>query len=139
MATAVSFTGEREIKLMRFPKINDVASELRDINKNDLEPEDADEGIDVRLQVYADGQWAVRWGSSDYDQDHSGFWGASSVPGNNQRFDSKEIARDLIDQAKDAFAEGAGFEEAPQAQESPETMKIEILGTAISPPQPGRK
>ncbi|KKL18918.1 hypothetical protein LCGC14_2470740, partial [marine sediment metagenome] len=103
---------------MRFPKINDVASELRDINKGDLEPEDADEGIDVRLQVYSNGSWAVRWGSSDYDQDHSGFWGASSVPGNNRRFDSKEIARDLIDQARDAFAEGAGFEEAPARVES---------------------
>jgi hypothetical protein len=98
---------------MRFPKIDDVAAELRDINKYDLEPEDADEGIDVRLQVYPDGQWAVRWGLSDYDQDHRGYWGASSVPGNNRRFNSKDIARDLIDQAKDAFAEGAGFEEAP--------------------------
>jgi len=99
---------------MRFPKIDDVAAELRDINQSELQPEDADEGIDVRLQVYPDGQWAVRWGLSDYDQDHRGFWGASSVPGNNRRFSSKDIARDLIDQAKDQHAMDDGVDEAPQ-------------------------
>lgn len=95
---------------MRFPKIDEVAAALRNVNKMQL-PDDADDdgegsGIDVRLQVYPDGDWAVRWGSSDYDQDHRGYWGASSVPGDNRRFDSKDLARDLIDQAKEHFAQG---------------------------------
>jgi hypothetical protein len=91
---------------MRFPKIDDVATELRAINKQQSAPDGDDGGIDVRLQVYPDGDWAVRWGSSDYDQDHRGYWGASSVPGDNRRFDSKDLARDLIDQAKEHFAQG---------------------------------
>lgn len=94
---------------MRFPNINDVAGELRRINKQESgEPEhgEDDSWIEVRLQVYPDGQWAVRWGDSQYDQDHRGFWGASSVPGDNRRFDSKDIARDLIEQAREQKATG---------------------------------
>ncbi len=105
---------------MRFPTISDVAAELRNINKQTLEPDDADEGIDVRLQVYPDGQWAVRWGSSDYDQDHRGFWGAASVPGNNRRFSSTDVARDLIDQAREHKATGGGGEfDEPKRAASP--------------------
>jgi len=100
---------------MRFPKIDDVAAELRRINKMDTDEDD----IDVRLQVYSDGDWAVRWGLSDYDQDHRGYWGSSGVPGGNRRFDSKAVARDLIDQAKEAKAMGGddeGLDEAPAAK-----------------------
>jgi len=100
---------------MRFPKIDDVAAQLRSINKQQSAPDGAEGGIDVRLQVYPDGDWAVRWGLSDYDQDHRGYWGSSSVPGDNRRFDSKDLARDLIDQAKEHFAQGdddEGLEES---------------------------
>jgi hypothetical protein len=92
-------------KNMRFPSIKSVAAELRGINKEAGAGHDYDEysSVDVRLQVYEDGAWAVRWGSSDYDQDHRGYWGASSVPGNNRRFHSEDVARDLIDQAKDSY------------------------------------
>jgi hypothetical protein len=100
---------------MRFPSINDVSAELRNINKHQLEPDDADEGIDVRLQVYPDSQWSVHSGSSDYDQDHRGYWGSSSVPGNNRRFDSKDVARDLIEQAREHKATGGDVDEAPKA------------------------
>lgn len=83
---------------MRFPKISDVARDLRQINKEaDAHPD----GIDVRLQVYPDGDWAVRAGDSSFDQDHRGYWGASSVPGGNKRFNSEETARYLISEAKD--------------------------------------
>jgi hypothetical protein len=105
---------------MRFPKIDEVANELRAINKQELEKDDADEGIDVRLQVYPDGDWAVRSGSSDYDQDHRGYWGSSSVPGNNRRFDSKNLARDLIEQAKEHFAQGGDEEESDEDDEEDE-------------------
>ena len=80
---------------MRFPKISDVARELRDLNK------EADSEMDVRLQVYPNGDWAVRWGDPSYDQDHRGYWGSSSIPGNNRRFNSEDTARGLISEAKD--------------------------------------
>ena len=92
--------------VMRFPKISEVAAELRRINKEDSADDGDDGRIDVRLQVHEDGQWAVHWGSADYDQDHRGYWGSSSVPGDNRRFDSKDLARDLIDQAREQKATG---------------------------------
>ena len=103
---------------MRFPKIDDVAAELRAINKQQSAPDDDDGGIDVRLQVYPDGDWAVRWGLSDYDQDHRGYWGSSSVPGDNRRFDSKDLARNLIDQAKEHHAQGADDDDDGLLEES---------------------
>jgi hypothetical protein len=91
---------------MRFPTIDEVAAELRSINEQTLEDDDDDDGIDVRLQVYPDGDWAVRSGSSDYDQDHRGHWGAASVPGNDRRFSAKDVARGLIEQAREHKATG---------------------------------
>ena len=86
---------------MKFPSIKAIASELVAINREiSLEPEDVDEGCDIRLQVYPDGSWAIRVGRSDYDQDHRGYWGASSVPGDRKRFNSRDVARDLIEQAR---------------------------------------
>jgi hypothetical protein len=89
---------------MRFPKIAEVAAELRAINAEWLEDDDVEEGIDVRLQVWKDGSWSVHFGDSSYDQDHRGYWGASSVPGNGRRFNSTDTARGLIDEAKDDYA-----------------------------------
>jgi len=102
---------------MRFPKISDVAHDLRNINRMEsyargrsarradvgahFSDEEGDHYIEVRLQVYEDGDWTVRWGDSQYDQDHRGYWGSSSVPGNGKRFKSEEVARDLINQARD--------------------------------------
>lgn len=87
---------------MRFPSIKDVAAVLRNLNAN-VEGE-----CDVRLHVWPDGQWAVRWGLSDYDQSHAPMCGASSIPGVNNgrpsRFDSRAIARDLIEQCRDMGA-----------------------------------
>jgi len=80
---------------MKFPKQSEVASDLRNINK--LTAYD-DGWIDVRLQVYPDGRWAVRFGSSDYDQDHQ------SVPGSGRRFDAVAVAKNLIKQAKEQYA-----------------------------------
>lgn len=85
---------------MRFPSIRDVASELRAVSKT------ADSECDVRLQVSEDGSWAIRFGDASYDLDHRGFWGASSVPGSGARFSSRDVARDLIDQARDMKACG---------------------------------
>ncbi len=89
---------------MEFPSLADVAARLREINAS------VDAECDVRLQVYNDGQWAIRWGLSDYDQDHRGYWGASSVPGsqNPEGFstvDSCMVAEDLVNQAESSFWE----------------------------------
>jgi hypothetical protein len=90
-----------------FPSIAAVAQRLREISEN-VEGE-----CDVRLQVYPGGNtgimsWTVRFGPSDYDQDHTGFWGASAVPGvyngKPKRFGSRDVARDLIEQARDHYA-----------------------------------
>lgn len=87
---------------MMFPSIQKVAQALRaahrDIDwRNGEEPD-----CDVRLQVYKDGAWAVRVGPSDYDLDHRGFWGASCLP--RGRFRSVDLARNLLDQARDQHA-----------------------------------
>lgn len=84
---------------MRFPSIREVASELRAINDY------VENECDVRLQVYPNGSWAVRFGSADYDLDHTGYWGASCVPGNGKRFASYVIAADLLAQAREQHAE----------------------------------
>lgn len=84
---------------LRFPSVRAVASALVAINRG------VDSDCDVRLQVYPDGAWAVRFGLSDYDLDHRGYWGSSGVPGGRRRFRSRDVARDLLDQAKDHYAE----------------------------------
>jgi len=89
---------------MKFPTIKDIASDLRGINAN-VEGE-----TDIRLQVYPDGAWCLRVGLSDYDQDHRGFWGASCIPGVNargqvSRFNSMDLARDLVSLARDQEAQ----------------------------------
>lgn len=95
---------------MRWPNIQDVAAELRSINSEVSEEIDEETGepygIEVRLQVLPNGDWQVWWGDPQYDTDHRGYWGASQVPGSGRRFNSKEIARDLIEEAKDMYAQG---------------------------------
>jgi hypothetical protein len=71
----------------------------------DLINEEGDEaGLDVRLQVYDDGGWALRWGLSDYDLDHRGHWGASGLTSDMSRADLKQIAEELIDQVEESVA-----------------------------------
>lgn len=65
---------------------------------------DAGDPVDVRLQVYDDGSWALRVGSSDYDQDHRGFWGASCLGARESLRRCRDLARDLIEQVRDHAA-----------------------------------
>lgn len=87
---------------MRFPSIRTVASELQSINRN-VEGE-----CDVRLCVWDDGTWTVRYGLVDYDPSHSNYCGASCVPGvvggKITRFDSYGLARELLDQCQEQAA-----------------------------------
>jgi hypothetical protein len=89
---------------MRFPKISDVARDLREIarevNGYSL---DSEEGVDVRLQVEENGDWRLWSGDSQYDTDHRGHWGASSIPSDGSSFNVSEVAKDLVSQAKDSY------------------------------------
>ncbi len=79
---------------MKLPSIKSVASALK-ANKRWCESGD-EGGIDVRLQVYDDGAWALRTGDSQYDLDHRGSWGAGYL---TKTSNAHEIARELIDEA----------------------------------------
>ena len=89
---------------MRFPSVANVRRVLVAVNREVDPSDDADSDVEVRLQVYPDGAWAVRVGSSDYDQDHRGYWGSGYVLGGGRRFNATELAKDLIGQAKEQFA-----------------------------------
>ena len=84
---------------MRFPSIASVTAALKEAREY-LNGED----MDVRLQLYEDGAWALRTGLSDYDQDHRGFWGASSITGGCLIKHLRDTAADLLEQVRDAHA-----------------------------------
>ncbi len=95
---------------MKMPSIKAVAKWLADIKRDIVYSGEVDaNGCDVRLQVreHEEGgmAWAVHFGSSDYDQDHRGFWGASSL---DRRSNCRAVARDLIEQAAEHAAQCEG-------------------------------
>lgn len=101
---------------MRFPSIKAVASKLRRINTQDSVSTaewsgiEGDSEIEVRLCIELDGEWIVRWGDSSYDQRHSPICSSSSVPGDSRRFDSMAVARDLLSEARDMYAQDKAYE-----------------------------
>lgn len=74
----------------KMPAISEVATVLKGLKRNYCE---SGEWMDVRLQVYEDGDWAVRYGDSSYDLDHRGQWGCSSI---NLKSNCVEVAKELI-------------------------------------------
>lgn len=62
----------------------------------------ADAFIDIRLQVMEDGSWSLPYGSSDFDQDHRGAWGSSSVGKCVSMETAMAIAKELIEQAAES-------------------------------------
>ena len=80
----------------------------------DDEPLDHEDWLDVRYQLYPDGQWALRTGSSDYDQDHHGFWGCASISPYMEASNLDDIAGDMIEQALDDRAVDLALEEGAQ-------------------------
>ena len=94
----------------RFPSIKAIACAVADANREakgyraDFLRDDPEWTMDVRLQVYPDGDWALHTGDSSYDQDHRGYWGASSLDG--RRIDSRGVAKDLLDQCREMHACG---------------------------------
>jgi hypothetical protein len=101
---------EQTGQLLPWPALAEVVEELaeyRNYLKRQQGPMDAesDGSADVRLQVYPDSSWYVRKGLSDYDQDHKGFWGASSIGPDSNDLQLLDVARDLIGQAKEHEAQ----------------------------------
>jgi len=87
------------------PFLDAIASQLEVIQASipcmDLEPEEEGEEpfIDVRLRVF-NGGWEVLHGDSQYDTDHRGLWGYSSI---SESSEALEVARELLD---DLFSNG---------------------------------
>ncbi len=97
---------------MEWPSVADVARKLREVHScfdpstgSYADPADDDAFVEVRLQVYPDGQWAIREGDPSFDTDHHGFWGAGSVPAWNEPFESHEMAAELLYQAMEHYAQ----------------------------------
>jgi hypothetical protein len=75
-------------------------------------PADLDE-TDVRLQLHEDGSYDIHTGCAQYDLDHRGYWGAGTLARERSPQDRIDLARDLIEQAFDAYAQINGAE-APE-------------------------
>lgn len=92
-----------------FPTIKELSRYLAAVKRANFPCYDWD-SIDVRLQV-SEGGWSVHTWDSSYDQDHRGFWGASSM---DERTNCYDLAKDLIDQARNAHAEACSDPNAYQ-------------------------
>ena len=103
---------------MRYPIIRDVAecvkgyaddlvSYLPDADVPDDECNDDDESGygDIRLSMTDDGSWEIHTGDAQYDTDHRGYWGAETVSAGASKAECRNIARDLIEQVKDDYAQ----------------------------------
>lgn len=77
----------------------------RTFNPEDIADEEGNPYIDVRLQLFDDGTFAIHHGDASYDQDHSGFWGAGSVGPGDDDVALISTARDLVDQALEVAAQ----------------------------------
>lgn len=107
-----TFSAPKRLNLqVKMPSVRDVAHALRlvrdDIQPDEKQPDDDTAFRDVRLQVLEDGRWSIHSGPSDYDLNHKGFWGASSVAYRQSLKSLREVAKDLLEQAQDAVAQSA--------------------------------
>lgn len=84
-----------------FPSIKALTAELLDV-KRGLSADD--DYLDVRLQVMPGEGWSLHTGDSQYDTDHRGFWGASSLDAHSA---CRSVAVELIDEARDHAAQCA--------------------------------
>ncbi len=98
-----------------FPTIKELAADLTALKRAtdwescedpdcadpDCESDPGERWLDVRLQC-VDGAWSLHEGDPQYDTDHRGYWGAGSL---SPRTNCRELARELIDEAKDHAAQ----------------------------------
>ena len=83
------------------PTLADVVAALEEVKADPYV--DLADGVecDVRLQVYLDGRWAIRFGLPAYDADHHGFWGADVLCSDS---DLTDMAEGLITQVLEEAA-----------------------------------
>lgn len=131
------------MKPYRFPSVSALRSALcaewrglrRTCSPSDLaDPYDSDAtiGTDVRLQVTERG-WNTHSGSSDYDQDHRGAWGASFLP--YARTNLTDLARELLDDARESHAQILDGEQWRKEQ----AEKRALMGAGLHPSQTGAR
>lgn len=85
--------------------IADLVSLSRDLFLESVQSEDDEDDVfcDVRLRWHDD-EWYLKTGPSDYDLDHRGYWGCSSVSPNIADDEASSIADDLLDQVLEHMA-----------------------------------
>lgn len=86
---------------IKFPTLRAVTTALLGVRAEARQ--DREEEYDVRLQVTNRG-WQVNVGSSDYDLNHHGVWGASTVGQLDAVSELRETARSLLEQCREAYA-----------------------------------
>lgn len=89
-------------KFATLPKLQVVTRELKEIQ--DIVKSDDLNEVDVRLNVHTRG-WCVMYGDPGFDQDHSGYWGASTINTGMTQEELQLVANDLLDQVETAIAE----------------------------------
>lgn len=101
---AVKKESQVEERLRGIPSVRDLVQELKYAREDAAEYET---DIDVRLRVHG-GSWELKTGDAQYDTDHRGYWGASSVSARDTDRDLMNTAEDLIDQVEDDYAMSEG-------------------------------
>lgn len=76
-----------------------IADEIEGLILTHLDADSA-ECIDIRLQVYENGDWSLHTGDSQYDTDHTGYWGAT-IAGVDS--DPADLAEDLVSEAEEDY------------------------------------
>lgn len=97
------YGGHRTV-VMRFPAVHAVAIELQDLNKNVVGEHE------VRLEVAADGAWAIRVGGAARVPARPSLHATATIPGVVRgaavRFDTRRMARELIAQVRQKYEAG---------------------------------
>lgn len=59
--------------------------------------------LEVRLQWF-NGTWDLHWGDPSFDYDHRGYWGSTSLMGDEKPGDFTQLAKDLIEDMEYDYA-----------------------------------
>jgi hypothetical protein len=125
----------------KFPSLTSLRSALvhehtylrRSFSPSDLAgDDDATPGTDIRLRVFGR-NWQLLTGSSDYDTDHRGAWGASFLP--YGRTNLLALARELLDDARESYAQ---MQEG-EAWHTEQAERRALLSAGLHSSQTGRR
>lgn len=106
---AAKFSPPDEVRGVGFPSIRRLTEALGDVSRemDTPTPPDPDgfdqQGLEVRLQV-VDGSWQLHTGDPQYDTDYRGVWGAGALTGRESVRETRDLAKQLIEEARDQMA-----------------------------------